>query len=361
MSYPALLIADNPACESTLATLTVLERLVIATHKAGAKTITIVHSGKPPDLAHANRLNIAYKLTETVPPLHEPTLLLAGNLAAQEADLARVLSKKGRLYTPAREPLPCGVAIEWADELDASLPQHPKIEAFGVGQVVKDSLSAIQAEDALWDTMGKETDSVVDHNFNRPIGRAMSKALIHTSLSPNAVSVIGTIIGVLAAWCFTHGEAHLMILGALLLQLSAVIDCVDGDIARILHKETKAGKWIDLGGDQLVHLLLITGIGVGLYRMTEQTGPTLWLGLGAALGVVMSFLTILRAEQSPLPLPRLKKFLSKSANRDFSVLLIVLAIVERVQWFLWIAFLAVHIFWLYGAWLRWQDEQEQSQ
>ncbi len=361
MSYPALLIADNPACESTLATLTVLERLVIATHKAGAKTITIVHSGKPPNLAHANRLDIAYKLTETVPALHEPTLLLAGNLAAQEADLARVLSKKGRLYTPAREPLPCGVAIEWANGLDASLPQHPKIEALGVGQVVKDSLSAIQAEDALWDTMGKETDSVVDHNFNRPVGRIMSKALIHTSVSPNAVSVIGTTIGVLAAWCFTHGEAHLMILGAVLLQLSAVIDCVDGDIARILHKETNGGKWLDLGGDQLVHLFLLAGMGVGLYRMAGETGPSLWLGVAAALGVVLSFLTILRAEQSPVPLPRLKEFLSKTANRDFSVLLLPLAIVERVQLFLWIALLAVHVFWIYGAWLRRQDDQGHAQ
>ena len=361
VSYPALLIADNPACERTLATLTVLDRLVIATHKAGAKTITIVHSGEPPSLTRTNALEIAVNLTESIPALHEPTLLLAGNLAVQETDLARVINKQGRLYAPNREALPCGVAMEWDSNLETTLAAHPKIEAHGVSTMVKDGLSAIQAEDALWDTMGRETDSVIDHNFNRPVGRIMSKALIHTSVSPNAISVMGTTIGVLAAWCFTRGEAHLMIMGAVLLQLSAVIDCVDGDIARILHKETKAGKWLDLGGDQLVHLLLLAGMGVGLYRMAGQTGPTLWLGLAAALGVVMSFLTILRAEQSPLPLLGLKKFISKTANRDFSVLLIVLAIAERVQWFLWIALLTVHIFWIYGAWLQWQDEQEQSQ
>ena len=95
--------------------------------------------------------------------------------------------------------------------------------------------------------------------------------------------------------------------------------------------------------------------------MADQTGPTLWLGVAGALGVVLSFLTILRAEQSPFPLPRLKKFLSKTANRDFSVLLVILAIAERVQWFLWLALLAVHIFWLYGAWLRRKDEQEETQ
>ena len=361
VSCPALLIADDPACERALASLTVLDRLVIATHKAGAKEITVVHPGKPPELPRAKALGIPFHLSESVPIFHEPTLLMAGNLAAQENDLARVIRKQGRLYAPNREPLPCGVAIEWADGLDTSLPQRPKVEALGVSQMVKDGLTAIQAEDALWDTMGQETDSIIDRNFNRPVGRIMSKALIHIPVSPNAISVVATTIGMLAASCFTHGAAHLMILGAVLLQLSAVIDCVDEDIVRILHKETKAGKWLNLGGDQLVHLFLLAGIGVGLYRMAGQTGPTLWLGLGAALGVVLSFLTILRAEQNPLPLPRLKQFLSKTDNRDFSVLLVVFAVVERVQWFLWIALLAVHVFWIYGAWLRRQDEQEHLQ
>ena len=360
VSCPALLIADDPACERALASLTVLDRLVIATHKAGAKEITVVHPGKPPELPRAKALGIPFHLSESVPIFHEPTLLMAGNLAAQENDLARVISKQGRLYAPNREPLPCGVAIEWVDGLDSSLPQRPKVEALGVSQMVKDGLTAIQAEDALWDTMGQETDSIIDRNFNRPVGRIMSKMLIHIPVSPNAISVAATTIGVLAASCFTHGTAHLMILGAVLLQLSAVIDCVYGDIARMLHKETQAGKWLDMGGDQLVHLFLLAGIGVGLYRMADQDGPTLWLGVAASFGVVLSFLTILRADQSQLPLTRLKIFLAKTANRDFSVLLLGLAIVERVHWFLWIALLAVHAFWLYSVWLYHMDTREEA-
>ena len=356
VSYPALLIADNPACERILATLTVLDRLVIATHKAGAKTITIVHSGKPPSLTRANALGIAVNLTESIPALHEPTLLLAGNLAVQENDLTRVISKQGRLYTPNREALPCGVAMEWDADLETTLLDHPKIEAHGGSKMVKDGLTAIQAEDALWDTMGLGTDSFIDRNFNRPVGRIASKALIHTPISPNAISVAGTTIGVLAAWCFTHGKAHLMILGAVLLQLSAIIDCVDGDLARMLHKETRTGKWLNLGGDQLIHLCLLAGMGMGLYRRDDPSGPYLWLGVAAALGVGLSFLTILRAEQSESPLPRLDSFIARTANRDFSALLLLLAIADRVHWFFWFALFAVNSFWVYGAWLRRTDE-----
>ena len=196
----------------------------------------------------------------------------------------------------------------------------------------------------------------MDRNFNRSVGRLASKILIHTSISPNQISLLATSVGVFAAWCFTRGLPHWMILGAILLQLSAVIDCVDGDIARMLYKETPTGKWLDLGGDQLVHLCLFAGIGVGLHQMNNASGPTLWLGLVAALGVVLSFITILREEQATTPHTRLRQLMAKTANRDYSVILLGLSIVKQVEWFLWMAVLAVHCFWMVGAWLRHKDE-----
>ena len=94
---------------------------------------------------------------------------------------------------------------------------------------------------------------------------------------------------------------------------------------------------------------------MGLYRMHDQSGPWLWLGIAAALGVVLSFLTRLRAEQSERSLPQLQAWIARAANRDFSALLLILAIVEHVDWFLWLALAAVHGFWIYGEWLRQQD------
>ena len=359
MSCPALLIADDPACQRTLATLTMLDRQVIATHQAGATEITVIFPGTSPKLTRATALGIDFNLTQDAPEIRTPTLLIAANLAVQSKDLERVLTSKGRLFTPDRTALPCGVTLQWKGDVDASLPKQPRIIAKGVARMVKDGLSAAQAEDALWDTMGLETDSFVDRNFNRPLGRVVSKFLIHTRISPNQVSLLATSVGMFAAWCFaqqTNAESHWMILGAILLQLSAVIDCVDGDIARMLHKETAAGKWLDLGGDQLVHLCLFAGIGVGLHQVNNNSGPTLWLGLAAALGVVLSFITILREEQDETLHPRLRQLMAKAANRDYSVILLVLTIVNRVEWFLWMAVWAVHGFWMLGAWLRHQDE-----
>lgn len=360
VSCTALILADDPAYKRTLATLTVLDRLVISTHKAGLNKIQVIHTGNPPKLTRTHALGIKVELLNKIPPFKEPTLLLAGNLTVRENDLIKVIGKRGRLYNHNREALPCGITTEWRTNFDTSLPDLPKIETQGTAKVVKDGLTAIQAEDALWDSMGLETDSFIDQNFNRPIGRFASKILIHTPISPNAISVIGTSIGVLAAWCFTHGEAPLMVLGALLLQASAIVDCIDGDVARILHKETHVGKWLDLGGEQLVHLCLVAGMAMGLHRLNDPSGPYLWLGLVAALGVVLSFLTILHAKQSKNPLPKLNSFITRNANRDFSALLLVFAIAERVHWFFGVAVIAVNGFWIYGAWLHKKDASEEA-
>lgn len=358
MSLPVLILAEDPACERVLAGIPVVERLIIAAHEAGATAITVVHSGQAPKLQQISRLSIEVTLTSNRPELRQPTLLVAGNLTVQRVDLERVMDRQGRLHAPGHDPLPCGVAAAWAGELHETLPIRPKVEARGIAKQVKDGLTAVQAEDALWDTMGLETDSFMDRNFNRPLGRLASRLLIHTPISPNAVSVAATGVGILAAASFARGESHLMILGAVLLQVSAVIDCVDGDLARMLHKASRTSKWLDLGGDHLVHFCLLAGIGMGLHALHGQSGPWILLALAAALGVVASFIMRLRVEQSDRPLPKLRTWLAHVSNRDFSALLLILAVMEQVELFLILAAVAVQGLWIYGEWLRRDDMAE---
>ena len=260
VSCPALLIADDPACQRTLAALTVLDRQVVGAHQAGATEITVIFSSERPKLARAAALGVNFNLTQDKPEIHVPTLLIAANLAVQSEDLERVLKNRGRLFTPDRNALPCGVTSQWKGDVDSSLPKQPRTSAKGVARMVKDGLSAAQAEDALWDTMGLETDSFMDRNFNRPLGRLASKLLIHTRISPNQISLLATSVGVFAAWCFTRGLPHWMVLGAILLQLSAVIDCVDGDIARMLQQypdlRLRIEGHTDDVGDELFNLKL---------------------------------------------------------------------------------------------------------
>ena len=355
VSVPVFLLADDPACHRTIAGLTVLDRLVITAHRAGAEGITLVCAGQRPKLTHAEALSIAVNWTKELPALEENTLVASGQLVVQLPDFKKVLTEGGRLFSETREPLPCGIVVEWNGAMENSLPDHPRVFTGGVACMVKDGLSTAQAEDALWDTMSSPTDGLVDTHFNRPLGRPLSRLLIHTRITANQISIFGILLGVFAAYCFTFGLPQWMILGAVLLQLSAVAGCIGGDLARMNFKETAAGKWIGFGGNQMVRLCLFAGLGVGAYKLNGNSGPALWLGLSAAAGTVIFFVVLLRAHL------RLQPFINKTANYDFSVLLLTLAIVQRVDWFLYLAAIGVHFFWLMALWVQRRNDAEATE
>ncbi|MSU41548.1 MAG: CDP-alcohol phosphatidyltransferase family protein [Pedosphaera sp.] len=356
MTTPAVLFFDPANSPRALAVLTLLDRQVIAAHRAGCAPITIVREAPLPSLRRSAKLGIEVTHATASPALHCPTLLIQGNVLVHAADLRRLIAECGRLATPSRQPLPVGVATSWAGSVSASLAAQPSLIAAGVAHVIEDDLSFAQAEEALWDSMGSSSDGVVDRYFNRPVGRLFSKVLIHTPVTPNQVSVFATLLGVAAAWLCLAGTHERLLLGAVLLQFSAVIDCVDGDIARVLHKETPAGKWIDIVGDQVVHLCLFLALGFGLATRPELATTAKALGLVAAVGAVVSFAVVLRGMLRGGASGRLQALVDKTTNRDFSVVLLALAIVDRVEWFLWMAAIGTHCFWLLALWVQRSDE-----
>jgi phosphatidylglycerophosphate synthase len=202
-------------------------------------------------------------------------------------------------------------------------------------------------------SLATSADGIVDRFVNRPLGRYLSKILVHTPFSPNQVSVVSTLVGILSGWFFAGGY---FILGALLLQLSAIIDCVDGDLARVLYKESRLGKWLDLVGDQFVHIAVFAGIGFGL-ASSDPASPALALGISAVLGVIISFAAIVRLMQRKNGgrSSVLAKLIDAATNRDFSLLVLLLAIAGRLDLFLWMAGIGVHLFWIVAICSQWQS------
>jgi len=160
------------------------------------------------------------------------------------------------------------------------------------------------------------------------------------------ISVGSIIIGMISAAFFALGAYRSTIIGVLLLQLSAIIDCVDGDVARVVFKETPIGKWIDFVGDQIVHVAVFAGIALGVSK-SAGAPQLLWLGVSAVVGALLSCAVVLRgmrfhSEQSS----RIKRLLDASTNRDFSVLVLLLALVDLTKVFLWLAAIGSHLFWI---------------
>ena len=330
---PAVLVCDARTGSLEIAGLNVLDRLVVTAHRAGCAPIFLVCETAPP-LARAEALGIQISQPSGPPDLPGAVLLIESNVLVEVRDLENVIAQAGQLISAEGGQLPVRMKVE-----------SPRpVLAGPVAMSIVDATSAAEAERKLWTSLTSSADGLVDRFFNRPLGRPLSKLLVRTPVSPNQVSIVSIVVGVASAWFFARGN---FVAGALVFQLCAIIDCVDGDLARALFKQSRLGKWLDLGGDQIVHFSVFAAIGVGVAR-TDPSVPALALGASAALGVLLCFAVIVRALRLPAAQrgPRLNKLLDATANRDFSLLLLVLALWDRMDLFLWMAGIGIHIFWI---------------
>ena len=90
---------------------------------------------------------------------------------------------------------------------------------------------------------------------------------------------------------FLSGHLFLGITGALLLLLSAWVDCTDGEIVRLKFMETPWGARFDICCDNLVHFFVFFSIGMGLFFATGNLLYILYGGL-AIFGSLVAFMIL---------------------------------------------------------------------
>jgi phosphatidylglycerophosphate synthase len=376
-SIPALILCDPQIGALQVGALSMLDRLIVTLHRAGCRPIRVLCPGELPALKRTRAWGIQFEALLHAQPATEPTLVATCELLAQPGDVRKAIQGKARLATRESDLLPVGVvtpdtfsqsaapsltgrggagqgSVESANSLSARsesvdrlLQGCARVSAEGVAIRVCDVAGARRAERLLWDSLVSDTDGMVDVYFNRPLGRCLSKILIHTPVTPNQISLISVAIGLVAAYQFAHGEYKASILGGVLFQISAIVDCIDGDIARMVFKESWIGKWLDIVGDQVVHVAVFIAIAAGGSK--GALGSNAWLlGASAVVGALVSFLVVLRGMRllKDQARTRWQRRIDQATSRDFSVLVLALACFDKLHWFLWMAAVGVHVFWM---------------
>jgi len=201
-------------------------------------------------------------------------------------------------------------------------------------------------------------DGQVDTYLNRKLSRPITRWFLRTPLSPNHITLLSGAVGVLGALCFLPGGYWGPLLGALLLQFSVVLDCCDGEVARVKFMQSPLGDWLDIVCDTVVSIAVFLGIGVAVWR-NGATSHALVLAGALALGGALAFPFVTLAEKTEEAGNRrggwedvvIKKLLAGLTTRDFSVLIVASALIGQLEWFLWGAAIGAHVFWLSLAWL----------
>ena len=107
----------------------------------------------------------------------------------------------------------------------------------------------------------------------RKLSRPISRWGAAHGVSANAVTILSGVLGVLAAVLFGTGVYGGLLAGAALLQVSLVLDCVDGEIARATRTFSSFGAWLDASLDRVKEYGALAGLAVG----AAHEGHDLWL------------------------------------------------------------------------------------
>jgi phosphatidylglycerophosphate synthase len=229
-------------------------------------------------------------------------------------------------------------------------------------QPVVTSVDLRHAERCLYSSLKGECEGFVDRYFNRKLSRWCTRVFVMLGWSPNLITIMATVIGLLSAASFGVGTYAAGVAAALLFQLAAVIDCSDGEVARLTFTESPFGAWLDIAMDNLVHMAIFGGIAVGAYwRLlgSDQAWIPLALGSAAILGNLLSFALVSKAQKiktagewkTPLDAAWSDFMLKNVASRDFSVVVMLFALFGKLDAFLWIAAIGSMVFAAVMVWI----------
>jgi phosphatidylglycerophosphate synthase len=140
---------------------------------------------------------------------------------------------------------------------------------------------AIITDDKLFLETSKLLFSVIDKKkaekififtnyLNRPIGKVLTHLLLRLDITPNLISCAGLFIAIIASCLVSTGNYSYSIIGVVLYQLSASLDCADGPVARLKYLGSSFGGWLDTVFDKVVKFILYIAIGTGLYNFTDE-------------------------------------------------------------------------------------------
>lgn len=207
-----------------------------------------------------------------------------------------------------------------------------------------DPAAVRRAEADLFAALPQDSDGYLAR-FDRKLSMALSRHLIRTAITPNQITTLSLVSGLLGAALLVRGPYSLEVLGALLLWSGCILDGCDGEVARLKFLATPSGGLYDVIADNIVHAAVFIAIPLHLRRVhpeAEVLIPGLILLSGVAACTFSVWWLVLRRPKSERG--KLGLVVERIASRDFLYLILILALIRRLEWFLWCAGIGSHVF-----------------
>ncbi len=104
----------------------------------------------------------------------------------------------------------------------------------------------------------------VNRYFHNSIAGQIVNILKNTWVTPDQVTYISIFIGLISAYIFSLGTPWSFFLAGIVLELVLILDCVDGQLARVKKCASDLGRLLDGIAGYIIYLAVLGGIMIGL-------------------------------------------------------------------------------------------------
>ena len=170
-------------------------------------------------------------------------------------------------------------------------------------------------------------DGYISKHINRKMSEPMARLLAKTKITPNQMTWAAFGIALLSFVSFVLGNN---IIAGLLVQLSSIVDGIDGSLARLKGMTSEFGDFLDSVLDRYADILIV--LGLTLWSLSHETYSGIWLaGLLAITGIICISYT--RARINPNHRHLFDTGFKSLASRDIRLFLIMLGAVIGQAYF----------------------------
>jgi phosphatidylglycerophosphate synthase len=364
-----------------------LERLMINCERAGVKRFVVAAPREHyPDVARAmgrfgdsDAVSMVESFSEILNHRNaqelgidpsSPCLSFSGNLVFAKSHLARILDAH------AANPQSVHRAVSTDRDRSGEIATGPIGEILKSG-VISTTVAAPAASLLPFALNGRAEDreeaelrlakSIREESAHKdaPMARWVDRRIswrisywlaTHTRATPNMVTVANTMFGLACAWMFAVPNYWMRLFAAIFFLISITIDGVDGELARLKMVESEFGGMLDILTDNVVHAAVFIGLLIGCYRV-EHSRAYLYLIPILLGGFTMCAVATWRAfkikgAQAAAWLDKVDRW----SGRDFAYLLVVLALINRLEYFAWGTAFGTYLFALVLIWITGRTE-----
>ena len=172
-------------------------------------------------------------------------------------------------------------------------------------------------------------DGYISKHVNRKMSEPMARLLAKTKVTPNQMTWAAFGIALLSFVSFVLGNN---IIAGLLVQLSSIVDGIDGSLARLKGMTSEFGGFLDSVLDRYADILIVLGLTLWSLSHEAYSDSGIWLaGLLAITGITCISYT--RARISPNHRHLFDTGFKSLASRDIRLFLIMLGAVIGQAYF----------------------------